>query len=76
MVKTVWALILALILTVSGLTEIVYNDFYIGEDSDVTIVAGCGIDNCGPKDSQHDGIHRFHVGKRAKVKYVEKHYGS
>lgn len=64
------------VMTVSGLTEIVYNDFYIGEDCDVTIVAGCGIDNCGPKDSEHDGIHRFYVGKGAKVKYVEKHYGS
>ena len=64
------------VMTQSGLTEVVYNDFYIGEDSDVVIVAGCGIDNCGPKDSQHDGIHRFFVGKNAKVKYVEKHYGS
>ena len=64
------------VMTVSGLTEIVYNDFYIGEDADVTIVAGCGIDNCGPKDSEHDGIHRFFVGKGAKVRYVEKHYGS
>ena len=64
------------VMTKSGLTELVYNDFYIGEDADVTIVAGCGIDNCGPKDSEHDGIHRFFVGKGAKVKYVEKHYGS
>ena len=64
------------VMTKSGLTEVVYNDFEIGDDADVVIVAGCGIDNCGPKDSQHDGIHRFHVGKRAKVKYVEKHYGS
>ena len=56
--------------------DIVYNDFYIGEDSDVMIVAGCGIDNCGSQDSEHDGIHRFYVGKNAKVKYVEKHYGS
>ena len=64
------------VMTKSGLTEVVYNDFEIGDDADVIIVAGCGIDNCGPKDSQHDGIHRFHVGKRAKVKYVEKHYGS
>ena len=64
------------IMTQSGLTELVYNDFYIGEDSDVTIVAGCGIDNCGPKDSEHDGIHRFFVGKNAKIRYVEKHYGS
>ena len=64
------------VMTQSGLTELVYNDFYIGEDADVTIVAGCGIDNCGPKDSEHDGIHRFYVGKGAKVRYVEKHYGS
>ena len=64
------------VMTKSGLTEVVYNDFEIGDDADVIIVAGCGIDNCGPKDSQHDGIHRFHIGKRAKVKYVEKHYGS
>lgn len=64
------------VMTKSGLTEVVYNDFYIGEDADVVIVAGCGIDNCGPKNSEHDGIHRFYVGKNAKVKYVEKHYGS
>ena len=64
------------VMTKSGLTEVVYNDFYIGDDADVTIVAGCGIDNCGPKDSEHDGIHRFYVGKNAKVRYVEKHYGS
>ena len=64
------------VLSASGLKETVYNDFYIGEDSDVVIVAGCGIDNCGSQDSEHDGIHRFFVGKNAKVKYVEKHYGS
>ena len=64
------------VMTASGIKEVVYNDFYIGEGSDVVIVAGCGIDNCGPKDSEHDGIHRFYVGKGAKVKYVEKHYGS
>ncbi|MCR5001328.1 MAG: SufD family Fe-S cluster assembly protein [Lachnospiraceae bacterium] len=64
------------VLSESGLTETVYNDFYIGEDSDVVIVAGCGIDNCGVQDSQHDGIHRFFVGKGARIKYVEKHYGS
>ena len=64
------------VLTKSGLKEVVYNDFYVGEGADVVIVAGCGIDNCGPKDSEHDGIHRFFVGKNAKVKYVEKHYGS
>ena len=60
----------------SGIKEKVYNDFYVGDDCDVVIVAGCGIDNCGPNDSEHDGIHRFFVGKNSKVKYVEKHYGS
>ena len=64
------------VMTKSGLKEMVYNDFHIGEEADVVIVAGCGIDNCGPDDSEHDGIHRFFVGKGAKVKYVEKHYGS
>ena len=64
------------VMTQSGIKELVYNDFYIGEGADVVIVAGCGIDNCGPKDSEHDGIHRFYVGKGAKIKYVEKHYGS
>ena len=64
------------VLSESGLKETVYNDFYIGEGSDVVIVAGCGIDNYGMQDSEHDGIHRFYVGKNAHVKYVEKHYGS
>ena len=64
------------VITKSGLKEKVYNDFFIGDNADVEIVAGCGIDNCGAHDSQHDGIHRFYVGKNAKVKYVEKHYGS
>ena len=53
----------------------VYNDFHIGEGAEVTIVAGCGIHNCGDCDSQHDGIHTFYVGKNAKVTYIEKHYG-
>ena len=64
------------ILTKSGLKETVYNDFYVGEGAQVLIVAGCGIDNCGAQDSQHDGIHRFFLEKNASVKYVEKHYGS
>ena len=64
------------VLSESGLKETVYNDFFVGEDSDVVIVAGCGIDNCGVQDSEHDGIHRFYVGRNAHVKYVEKHYGS
>lgn len=64
------------IISQSGLEECVYNDFYIGDDADVVIVAGCGIHNAGDQLSKHDGIHTFHVGKNAKVKYVEKHYGS
>ncbi len=63
------------ILAQSGLTELVYNDFHIGADCDVTIVAGCGIHNSGPEKSEHSGIHRFFVGENAKVKYIEKHYG-
>lgn len=63
------------ILSESGMNDLVYNDFYIGENADVTIIAGCGINNCGCEDSQHDGIHTFYLGKGAKVKYVEKHYG-
>lgn len=58
----------------SGLKDLVYNDFHVGEDCDVTIIAGCGINNCGNQDSQHDGIHTFYVGKNAKLKYIEKHY--
>ncbi|WP_019680496.1 SufD family Fe-S cluster assembly protein, partial [Ruminococcus flavefaciens] len=64
------------VLSQSGIKEDVYNDFFIGEDCDVLIVAGCGIDNCGSQDSEHDGIHRFYIGKNSRVRYVEKHYGS
>ena len=63
------------IISESGVKETVYNDFFIGDDSDVTIMAGCGIHNCGDEDSAHDGIHTFHVGKNAKVRYIERHYG-
>lgn len=63
------------ILTAVGLSDVVYNTFYIGDDSDVTIIAGCGIHNESHEKSQHDGIHSFHIGKNARVKYVEKHYG-
>lgn len=63
------------VLSQSGLKEVVYNDFHIGEGADVTIVAGCGIHNCGTDTSEHDGIHTFYVGKNAKIRYVEKHYG-
>lgn len=64
------------IISESGHSEMVYNDFYIGEDADVEILAGCGIHNCGSEESRHDGIHTFYVGKNAKVKYIEKHYGN
>ncbi|MBR2461456.1 MAG: SufD family Fe-S cluster assembly protein [Clostridia bacterium] len=63
------------LITESGISEMVYNDFFIGEGADVLIVAGCGIHNSGDQKSEHDGIHRFFVGKGAKVRYVEKHYG-
>ncbi len=63
------------VLTKSGFKDKVYNDFYVGEGAEVEIIAGCGINNCGCDDSQHDGIHTFHVGKNATVVYREKHYG-
>lgn len=65
------------IISKAGLQEVVYNDFYIGDDADVVIVAGCGIHNCGgvDMDARHDGVHTFYVGKNARIKYVEKHYG-
>lgn len=63
------------VISQTGHSEMVYNDFYIGEDADVTIVAGCGIHNTGDSESKHDGIHTFFVGKNAKIRYVEKHYG-
>lgn len=64
------------IMTESGVTDLVYNDFYIGEGADVVIVAGCGIDNCGAQKSEHDGVHTFHLAKNSHVKYVEKHLGT
>ena len=64
------------IITKSGVNDFVYNDFYIGEDADVLIVAGCGIHNTGDESSQHDGIHTFYLSPNAKVRYVEKHIGS
>ena len=63
------------IITETGINELVYNDFYIGEDADVLIVAGCGIHNAGDQKSEHSGVHRFFIGKNAKLRYVEKHYG-
>lgn len=64
------------IIAQSGLKESVYNDFFIGENCDVTIIAGCGIHNGGNEASEHSGIHSFDIGKNSKVKYVEKHYGT
>ncbi|MCI2057652.1 MAG: SufD family Fe-S cluster assembly protein [Oscillibacter sp.] len=63
------------IITKPGITETVYNDFYVGAGCDVDIIAGCGIHNCGGEDSRHDGVHTFYVGKGSRVHYVEKHYG-
>lgn len=64
------------VLSQSGLKESVYNDFFVGEDCDITIIAGCGIHNGGSQASEHSGIHRFFVEKNARVRYVEKHYGA
>ena len=64
------------LLSQSGLKETVYNDFHVGEDCDVVIVAGCGIHNGGSSDSEHSGIHSFYLAKNAKLKYIEKHYGA
>ena len=63
------------ILSQSGMQEMVYNDFHIGDNCDVTIIAGCGIHNCGTDTSKHDGVHTFYVGKNSKVRYIERHYG-
>ena len=63
------------IITESGLTDVVYNDFHIGKNANVIIMAGCGIHNDLHQTSEHDGIHRFYLEENAKVKYVEKHYG-
>ena len=63
------------IISQTGLNDLVYNDFFVGENCDVTIVAGCGLHNGGDEESRHDGIHTFHVANNAKVKYIEKHYG-
>ena len=63
------------VLSESGLTDTVYNDFFVGDDCDVVIVAGCGIHNCGVQNAEHSGIHTFYVGKNARVRYVERHYG-
>ena len=63
------------IITESGHSEVVYNDFFIGDNCDVTIMAGCGIHNCGDDESRHDGVHTFYIGKNSTVRYAERHYG-
>ncbi len=63
------------VLTSGDIQEVVLNDFHIGKNCDVTIIAGCGIDNCSSCTSQHDGVHTFYVGQNSKVKYIERHYG-
>ena len=63
------------LLTATGLNELVYNDFFIGDNCDVTIMAGCGIHNCGDEASRHDGVHTFYIGKNSTVRYAERHYG-
>ena len=63
------------VISQTGLKDLVYNDFYIGENADVIIIAGCGIHCAGAEETSHDGIHTFHVGKNARLRYVEKHYG-
>ena len=63
------------LLSQTGLKELVYNDFHVGDDCDIVIVAGCGIHNGGSEASEHSGIHSFYLGKNAKLKYIEKHYG-
>ena len=69
------AVYIPVVVSVSGMTDVVYNDFYVADGADVSIIAGCGIHNSGCNESRHDGIHTFHVGKNAKVRYEEKHYG-
>lgn len=64
------------VISESGIEDLVYNDFYIGENADVVIIAGCGIHNSGHNRSEHDGIHTFYVGEGARVRYSEKHYGT
>lgn len=62
--------------THSDFDDLVYNDFYIGEGADVTIIAGCGIHSDGEEDAKHNGIHAFHLEQGAHVLYEEKHVGT
>jgi len=69
------AVYIPVVVSVSGMTDVVYNDFYVADGADVSIIAGCGIHNPGEDSSRHDGIHSFYVGENSRVKYIEKHYG-
>ena len=69
------AVYIPVVVSVSGMTDVVYNDFYVADGADVSIIAGCGIHNSGCNESRHDGIHTYHEGKNANVPYEEKHYG-
>lgn len=62
--------------TQSGIDDLVYNDFYVGEGADVVIVAGCGVHSDGEEEARHNGIHRFFLEKGAHVLYKEKHIGT
>ncbi len=55
----------------NGIFDTVYNDFYIEDNADVVIVAGCGIHST--EEAGHNGIHTFHVGKHTNITYVENH---
>lgn len=62
--------------THAGVNDLVYNDFIIEDGADVIIVAGCGVHSEGEEEARHNGIHRFFIGKNAKVLYKEKHVGT
>lgn len=62
--------------THSGISDLVYNDFIVEDGADVIIVAGCGVHSDGEEESRHNGIHRFFIGKNARVVYKEKHIGT
>ena len=62
--------------TQGGIDDVVYNDFYVGADCDITIRSGCGVHTDDDTLAKHNGIHRFFVGERAKVHYEEKHMGT
>ena len=62
--------------TQGGVDDLVYNDFFVGEDADIKIVAGCGVHTDDDHTARHNGIHHFHLAKNARVLYEEKHVGT